>query len=103
MGWKKKNFRPKLDTRIGVELGEGKHRFIKDDIARDIDASCGNVKALEAFVERAIAKKGTLLRPESKFVGIIGPEIGSASTTEDPEVRVIRFLMEQNLKGRAVL
>jgi hypothetical protein len=43
-----------------MKFSEWKNIFIKDNVLRDIYATCGNVKALETFVEITIANEGTL-------------------------------------------
>lgn len=44
-----------------MKLGKGKNMFVEENIPRNVDTAFFRVKALEAFVEIAIAKKNTLL------------------------------------------
>jgi hypothetical protein len=54
-----------------MKFGEGKNILIKNDVARDINASSRNIKTLEPFVQIAIAKENTFFRSKLKFMSII--------------------------------
>jgi len=78
-----------------MKLGERKNMLIKDDISRYIYATSGYIKALEAFMKITIPKKNTLLRTESKFMGIIGTKIWPTCATKRAERVIINLLLEK--------
>jgi hypothetical protein len=54
------NFILQKSTGIGVKGGERKHRFIENNITRDIHATSRNIETLVDFMETTIPKKHTL-------------------------------------------
>jgi hypothetical protein len=48
----------------GMERCKRKNILIEDDIARNINVSCRNLKALETFMHITIAKENTAGRPK---------------------------------------
>jgi hypothetical protein len=90
----KQGFTSKSGASIRMKLGERENMLIKDDISRYIYATSGYIKALEAFM-KIIPKKNTLLRTESKFMGIIGTKIWPTCATKRAERGIINLLLEK--------
>ena len=81
------------------ELGKGKNMLIKHDIPRYIDTICGNMKTFISFMERAIAKKDTLLGTKLKLALVIRAKMWPASTPKNLKKCIIRLFIKENLNG----
>jgi hypothetical protein len=69
--------------------------FVKDDVTRDIDPTCGAVKTLETKMMRAVTEENTLTRPELKFMVIVWPKIWPTRAPEDTENLVFDRSVEE--------
>ena len=81
------------------EFGKGKNMLIKHNIPRYIDTICGNMKTFISFMERAIAKKDTLLGTKLELALVIWMDMGPASTPKHLEKGVVRLFIKENFNG----
>jgi hypothetical protein len=82
-------------TRGRVRGRKRKDTFVKDDVARDIDSTCGAVKTLETKMMGAVTEKYTLSGPELKFTVIVWPKIWPTRAPEDTENLVFDRSVEE--------
>jgi hypothetical protein len=59
-GRKRKELSSMAGTSVGVKFLEGIYRLIKDNIARDVHTTLGNVKTFESLVKITIPQENTL-------------------------------------------
>jgi hypothetical protein len=72
-----------MSADIGIKGLKREHKFIKNHVPGDVDATLGNIKTLEPLVDIFIAKKSTLDRTKLKFMGIIHTKVWPTGTIED--------------------
>jgi hypothetical protein len=96
---KEANFFAKTSTRIRMEGSKRKNRFIKDNIARNINTTSGDIKAFVPFVKTTIPKKSTLLRTELQLMFIVRTKVGPTSTTKNPKKGIVNSMFKKALHG----
>ena len=77
-----------------VTLSERKGSFIEDDMPRDDDSICGEIKAAVSFMVSGIAKEDTHGRTGSEFMGSSGGEVWVTLAAENPKM-IIRRRFDQ--------
>ena len=85
----------KLKVRIPagtIAFSERKVSFIEDDMPRDDESICGEVKAAVSFVMSGVAKEGTESGVGSEFVDSSGREVRVTFAAKDPKMIVRRRL-----------
>ena len=58
--WEKKDFLLKESAGVWVEVCKRENSLVKYDITRDVDTTCGYIKAFYTFVLNTVSKKHTL-------------------------------------------
>ena len=85
----------KLKVRIPagtIALSEREGSFIEDDMPRDDDSICGEIKAAVSFVMSGVAKQGTESGVGRKFVDSSGRDVKVTFAAKDPKMIVRRWL-----------
>ena len=95
----------KLKVRIPagtIALSEREGSFIEDDMPRDDDSICGEIKAAVSFMVSGIAKEDTQGRAGSEFMGSSGGEVWVTLAAKDSKMIVSRrfALAEQGASWR---
>jgi hypothetical protein len=75
---------------------------MEDDVTRDDDAVCGEVKASVPLVIRGVAEKDTPRGARSELMWGNGREVGVAGKPEDPKVGVGGSGTEESEVGEGI-
>ena len=81
----------KLKVRIPagtIALSEREGSFIEDDMPRDDDSICGEIKAAVSFVMSGVAKEDTESGAGGEFVDNSGREVRVTFAAKDPKMIV---------------
>ena len=81
------------------EAWQRENMLIKHDNPRYVDTICGNMKTFISFMERAIAKKDTLLGTKLKLALVIRAKMWPASTPKNLKEGIIRLFIKENFNG----
>ena len=76
---------------------ERENGLVENNVPRDMNPVCREIKAAVAFVIRRISKKETRRRPRCQLVGSSGGHVGKTKTSENPKVIIRRRLRQKSL------
>jgi hypothetical protein len=79
-------------------MREGKHRFIKNNIPRNIDSICRNMKTLITLVHRTVTKEDTLFGSKLEFALIVRSKMRPTRTPEHLKKGIVRHFPQKTLK-----